>query len=436
MDYAFTAATQALLNSGKLVQVITAAGQLMPIARDPVNGQFVEIAKHIFIDGSAGTSPIQPLLAPAQLATGIAHIGQTHLGFQETYRQLDVIKLGLQTLQNNVGVLQATTAFIGVGTVVGVALSAVNVWQTLKLRKEIKQLRLEVKDGFIDLKKALHNQGTEIIQRLDLVAQEIKFEQHRTILAQAYGRFLEATRLIKTALSCEDMGVRNADLANARQILTEALGDYKNPRLLSETCAAGQLRRMECAWAIEQTIALTYQLQNQPAAVSDRLSHLQSKIRDDSLTVIDRCESHDELDFLFPEITRIQFHDLAVLEAWQNQVDWINSLSPDERQQLASAEMAGAEPSDSEQNPIVESEPLEQLLYENLKQKSHYQSLRDQLRFIVKPTLRRSHESYIAQQAAAANRKALAPSNWQEVPDLTVANLYYYFQQQEKAVQA
>jgi hypothetical protein len=130
---------------------------------------------------------------------------------------------------------------------------------------------------------------------------------------------------MKTAMCCEDMSIRTADLANARQILVEAVADYNNPRLLSETCAAGQLRRLECTWAIEQTIALTYQLQNQPAAVSHQLSHLQDKIRQDSLNVIDNCETEDELDFLFPEITRIHDHDLAVVESWQNQVDWMQA---------------------------------------------------------------------------------------------------------------
>lgn len=58
------------------------------------------------------------------------------------------------------------------------------------------------------------------------------------------------------------LNIRNADLANARQILAEALADYKNPHLLTEANAVTQLRRSECVWAIEQTIAVTYQLQN------------------------------------------------------------------------------------------------------------------------------------------------------------------------------
>jgi len=30
--------------------------------------------------------------------------------------------------------------------------------------------------------------------------------------------------------------------------------------------------------------------------------------------------------------------------------------------------------------------------------------------------------------------KALASSNWQEIPDLTVANLYWYFKDKQEAV--
>jgi hypothetical protein len=265
MDYLFSVANQALWAARKLVQVETTTGQLLPILRDPVTGQFVEIAK-----GVVSTSA-QPLISPIQFATGAAQMYQNHRGFTAV---LD----GLSAIQSSLGMLQATTAVIGVGTVAGVALSAVNLHQTLKLREDVKQLRVEVKDGFINLKKALKDQGTEIIQRIDEVAQDIKFEQHRLVLIQAYGRFLEATKLMKIAMSCEDVSIRNADLANARQMLAEALADYNNPRLLSETSAAGQLRRLECAWAIDQTIALSYQLQNQSAAVSDRLSHLQDKI--------------------------------------------------------------------------------------------------------------------------------------------------------------
>lgn len=386
------------------------------MVRDAATGRFV---------GHAVGVASQPFLALPNLLLGAAQMVQTDRGFQKTYEMLD-------TLQNSVGVLQATTAIIGVGTVAGVALSAVNLHQTLKLREDVKQLRLEVKNGFIDLKQALKDQGKEVIQRIDQVAQDVEFRHHRTILVQAYGSFVQALVCLRDAMKLSDTSLRNAGISSARNMLYAALANYDNSMLIGETCSAGQLRRKECAWAIDQAITTTYQLMGAHEVVADRLSSLQQKIHQDTLTVIDCCESEDELDFLFPELTRIHKQDLAVLESWKNHVDWIQTLSPDDRQMLASSDVTVADSSDIEPSLGINSEAgtvelVEQSVYEDLKQKSHYLSLRDQLRFMIKPDLRHDHESYISQQATAQNYKALAPSNWQEVPDLTVANLYWYF---------
>jgi hypothetical protein len=432
MDYLFSAANQALWAAGKLVQLSTKDGKLLPILIDPANhNRIVEIAK-----GLAGATPLVAANPPigltmmaGQMAMSAGQAYQNHRGFQAVLGQLNAIQASL-------GVLQATTALIGVGTLAGVVLSAVNLHQTLKLREDVKRLKLEVRDGFIDLKKALRSQGTEIIQRIDEVAQDIKFEQHRLELIKAYGRFLEATKLMKTAMSIQDLSARKVELANARQTLGEALASYNNPHLLSETCAAGQLRRMECAWAIEQTIVLTYQLQDEPAAVSERLSSLQDKIRQDSLNVIDQCETEDELDFLFPELTRIHDHDLAVLESWQNHVDWMRSLPPSELKLLQSADFDNSEIT---ANPDIKTDtaaltaPPEQLLYENLKQKSHPASLQDQLTLMMKPSLRQEFASYISQQSAIAGYKTLVPANLQKASNLAVANLYWYFKVRDES---
>ncbi len=210
------------------------------------------------------------------------------------------------------------------------------------------------------------------------------------------------------------------------------MADYNNPHLLSETCAAGHLRRVECAWAIDQAIVLTYQLQNQPAAVSDRLTELQNKIRQDCVSVIERCESEEELDFLFPEVTRICNHDLVMLESWQNHADWIQTVYPNEQQLLATSDIQSTNLYQDNQDSAILTEPKELLLYENLKQKSHYTSLRNQLKFMIKPDSRRDYEDYITQQATATGYKGLVPSNWQEIPDFTVANLHHYFQGKNK----
>lgn len=431
MEYIFSAGNQALWAAGKLIQATTNTGQLLPILRDPITGKFVEVAKNLRVDNAA-FSPfiaVNPLLAGGNMAMNAGNMYQNNQGFQAVLGQLN-------GLQSSLGVLQATTAVIGVGVVATAALSAVNLWQTLKLREDVKQLRLEVKDGFIDLKQALRNQGLEVIQHIDQVAQDITFNQHRLEFIKAYSRFLEATKLIKIATSIQDINARNVELSNARQTLSESLAIYNSPHILSETSTAGQLRRYECAWIIEQAIAITYYLQGEPKALSERLSHFQNKIRQDALNVIENCQTQDELDFIFPEITRIHNHDLAALELWQNQVDWFNSLPISDLKLLENADWNESEfnfVSNSESSLKTIEKPPEQIFYENIKEKSHSSSLEQQLKFLMRSDFRKEAEIYVNENAENFGYRTLNLANLEKSSNLTVANLYWYFKVKEES---
>ncbi len=426
MLFKFPPLIQAAIDTGKYVPVFTSTGVPLSIARDATTGQFVGHAVGVLSNSGAA---LNPLAAIPQMAMSAGQMYQMHRGFQ--------------AVQASLGVLQATTAVIGVGVAAGVALSAVNLYQTLKLKKAVERLEVKVDNGFLDLKQALREQGAEVRELIEQVAQDIKFEQHRLVLVRAYGLFTQALQRLRSAMNLQDVNRRNAEIDAARGMLFEALADYTNPQLLEETCSAGQLRRLECAWVIEQSIIATYQVQNEVVVVTDRLSHLQNKIRQDSLTVIDHCETEDELDFLFPELTRIHDHDLAVLESWQNHVDWMRSLPPSELKLLQSADFDNSEitaNSDTNTDTTAFAAPPEQLLYENLKQKSHFYSLGTQLVFLMQPTVRREYEAYISQQAAIAGYKTLVPTNLQKASNLAVANLYWYFkvrdESEEEAVTA
>lgn len=431
MEYIFSAGNQALWAAGKLIQVTTNTGQLLPILRDPSTGQFVEIAKSLAVDHGSFSPLIaaNPLLEGENMVIKAGKMYQNHQGFQGVLGQLN-------NLQSSLGILQGTTAVIGVGVAVTAALSAVNLWQTLKLREDVKQLRLEVKDGFIDLKQALRNQGLEVIQQIDQVAQDITFNQHRLEFIKAYSRFLEATKLIKIATSIQDINARNIELSNARQTLSESLAIYNSPHILSETSTAGQLRRYECSWVIEQAIVLTYYLQGESKALSERLSYFQNKIRQDALNVIEHCQTQDELDFIFPEITRIYNHDLAGLELWKNQVNWFNSLPPSDLKLLESVDLNEGElnsVSNLESCLDVIEKPPEQIFYENIKQKSHSSSLKQQLKFLMRSTLRKEAEIYVSENAKNFGYKTLNIANLEKSSNLTVANLYWYFKFREES---
>ncbi|MDJ0618626.1 MAG: hypothetical protein QNJ63_18100 [Calothrix sp. MO_192.B10] len=223
---------------------------------------------------------------------------------------------------------------------------------------------------------------------------------------------------------------RNAEIDGSREMLFTALADYTNPHLLEETSAPGQLRRLECAWAIEQAIIATYQAQEEMPAVSDKLYQLKNTISENACMVINSCDSEDELDFLFPEMSRIRNHDLAVVETWQNQIDWVRSLPPSELELVNSSDFQTPEFDDIpdiKQDTTALAAPPEQVAYEDLSEKSHFFSLRNQLGLMFKPSVRKDYEAYINQQAAIAGYKTLVPKNLQQASDLTVANLYYYF---------
>jgi hypothetical protein len=123
-------------------------------------------------------------------------------------------------------------------------------------------------------------------------------------------------------------------------------------------------------------------------------------------------------------------------DSWQNHVDWMRSLPPSELKLLQSADLGNSEVpvnSDTNLDTTASAAPPEQLLYENLKQKSHFASLCDQLVLMMKPSLRQEFASYISQQSAIAGYKTLVPANLQKASDLAVANLYWYFKVRDES---
>ncbi len=425
MFFQFSPAIQAGIEAGKYLQVVSSAGVPLSMARDATTGQIVGHAIGALNNGLA----LNPLTAAPQILMGAGQLYQNHLGLQ-----------AIQSLTASVATLQATTMVIGVGTAATAALAAVNLWQTLKLRQDVKQLRLDVKEGFIDLRQALQDQGLEIIQHIDRVAEDVEFRNHRTILARAYGLFAKATARLQSAMALQDLSLRNAEITAARDMLFQALSDYDNDQLLVGICSAGQIRRRECVWAIEQTIAMTYELQGEYQVVGDRLSTLDVTIRRDALNAIQACDSQAELDFLFPEVTRIHNHDLTVIDSWKNHVDFYKTLPSNEIKFLTSADFNNTElltsPDAVNETEITLTIPAEYKLYEDFGQKSHADALRVQLMFLIAPNLRQDPEAYIAQQAAMAGLKGLNPISLQKASHLAIANLLWYFQLREPAQEA
>ncbi|XWK87371.1 MAG: hypothetical protein U7127_24745 [Phormidium sp.] len=377
----------------------------------------------------ASFTPASVFLCPILNVAGQIYGSYVGMKAQEAqYRWQQSVDNNLKSINDNLVVLQSTTGLIGLGTEAGATISAVNLYQVIKLRQEVNQGKVVVHGGFIPLTGSLKGYPTAVITRIEKVASDVEYRHHQTILTLAYGQFIQAVSWLRSAVHLPDDDHKTAAFAGINGMLFNALANYTNPEIYKHNSVAGRLRRMECAWAIEQTITMVFQLQGAPDVVIQRLSNLQDKIRKELIHLINLCETQEELDFIFPEIARIHNHDLAGLKLWQEQVDFMRSLSPEDLKELETACSEKLLTANNQKQEVTAlAEPPEQLLYNQLREKSHFLSLRDQLRFVIQPESRKEHESYISEQAKNSNYHGLAPSNWQEITDLTVANLYWYF---------
>lgn len=398
-----------------------ATGQLLGIARDAATGRFVGNAV------AMGINPLASVSSLIGLVPGVIGNIQNHKIIQKSNFMIEQNKMILSqlgALQSSVGVLQATTAAIGVGVVVTGAISAVNLYQTMKLRKAVQKLDIKVENGFLDLKALLRDQGQAIQEQIDRVAEDIKFEQHRIELIRAYSHFIGASKLIQKSLLYEDLSQRKANLANALQTLHNALEIYRSPQILSDNNPPGLLRRYECAWAIEQAIAIAHTLENEMEVAGRCIGELQEQIRRDAIAVAERCETQEELDFVFPELKHIHDNDLQALELWQAQIDWTRSLSSEEAEQLQAIEFTPLEDA-----PLAVAEPAAMAEYNAIKDKSHFASQRDQIKLMMSPQLRETYIQTVSDRAQKAGHTALTPKHLDPASPLAIANLYHYLQE-------
>lgn len=421
--YNFSPTVMEGLATGRLQQVTSADGELLPIAKDPDKDTIVEVADI----NSETVIEFVKFVHGAFFANDPKTDNQD--GVQKSSQSITEVQGGIKSLRSSVGVLQSTTALIGVGTVATFAVASVSLYNIIKLREEVKQARVEIKNGFLDLKSALRDQGDAVLKKLDEVAEDVKFHQQKLMMMNAYGQFQQALNLIQNALLCSDRQTHNDTLNNALNLLTNALAIYSSPELYAENSALAYLRRAECAWAMEQAIAFIFHLRQQEDVVVHHINRLLDKMHSDALLVVDRCESEAELAVIFPELTRLYRYDVPTLSIWRNQIEWASSLPSSDKQQFASLQPyteARNEVNEVSDSPLAMTELPEDTLYRNLSQISHFQSLQDQLRFMIKPSVRREREIFIEQHSQAAGYKALVPQTWDGISDQIVANLYWH----------
>ncbi len=384
-------------------------------------------------------SPFVAAVPYANMVLIIAKVGvkfalnyQSKVASDHLTQELDELKKGMESLQEKASILESATATLGVGVALQGILSALNLQQTGKSNLKLDQVLLELQTGFTELKSIINHQGDEILKAINQVGQEIKLEMHRVEFVKAYGIFQSVHHnQLPSALITQNSKDRNGKLNFIWNNLQNCLAIYNNKELISSPLISEKWKRLQCAWAIEQTLALVDILNNNFDACIFQLNHLKDKIIKDCMELTESCQSEEEIDFIFPRINYIINHDIILIDFWKNNLKVIQNLSIEAQEKLASFNVTDIVSLNKAQksNALQKPSPFE--LYQELKAQSHFVALKDQLKFILKPELRSEYESYIIQKAIALNFKGLALTNWKEVPDLTVANLYYSFKEKK-----
>ena len=189
-----------------------------------------------------------------------------------------------------------------------------------------------------------------------------------------------------------------------------------------------RLRRLECCWAIEQALVLTFQLREQYKAVVDRLSQLRSHIAQAAIDLLN-IATPEEVAFLVPELMRIYNADLEVIQSWIDHADWISTLSQDELLELPSDSAPALKLESETQSLDLEAVPAEVVLYESWTQKMPQAAIQDATILMFNPDLRLPMIEEIQIAARQKNYHALNADNLQSVSDPTLANLKQYFRQ-------
>ena len=384
-------------------------------------------------------SPFVAAVPYANMVLIIAKVGvkfalnyQSKVASDHLTQELDELKKGMESLQEKASILESATATLGVGVALQGILSALNLQQTGKSNLKLDQVLLELQTGFTELKSIINHQGDEILKAINQVGQEIKLEMHRVEFVKAYGIFQSVHHnQLPSALITQNSKDRNDKLNFIWNNLQICLAIYNNKELISSPLISEKWKRLQSAWAIEQTLALVDILKNDFDACIFQLNHLKDKIIKDCMELTESCQSEEEIDFIFPRINYIINHDIILIDFWKNNLKVIQNLSIEAQEKLASFNVTDIVSLNKAQksNALQKPSPFE--LYQELKAQSHFVALKDQLKFILKPELRSEYESYIIQKAIALNFKGLALTNWKEVPDLTVANLYYSFKEKK-----
>jgi len=244
---------------------------------------------------------------------GGINLGGVNIGHDPSLgNKISEVSNGIGTLQNTVqlgfeqqagmlSTIQSSIGVLGLVSVVGCALSAVNVYQLVQVQKRLKTLDKKIENGFEGLQFFISTGLKDLLTNLEMKQLSLAYSQYRKGIEQ-----------MNTALLIEDSGIRNNSLALCINIFTNALAKYEEQYESSAINIPAKLRCLECCWVIQSSIAEAYQLQKEYAASL----HTYKKLHQQILQHTEKFSKNMTLDnhhFIAGDFNLIHENDVQVI---------------------------------------------------------------------------------------------------------------------------
>lgn len=199
--------------------------------------------------------------------------------------------------------LQTSISAIGMMSAVGCTLSAVNVFQLIKVQRSLNRVEKKIDDGFIDLKAFFSEQLQNLLN-----------EQQRQRLAQAYNHYRKACEQLQNSLLIQDPINKKLSINSCIDVFVQSLAIYDDKQEYQHINTPAKLRRLECSWSLEAAIAESRYLQGEYSAAL----HSYEKLRQRIMAETEMLKSEmrpDNFSFVGADLHWIFENDIKIINA-------------------------------------------------------------------------------------------------------------------------
>ncbi|GEM_PF-1303100 len=272
----------------------------------------------LVLQGNLGI--LSPNLKPVSQNSLIEHengqIQASKVGFElfDIIEKAETFLDNIEHQSNKLSIIQSSIGAIGISSVAGCVLSAVNLFQIIQVHNKLNRLDKKLENGFLDLKLFFSAQLENLLEY-----------QQQQRLGEAYSCYIKGLEQLKAALLIENKEIRIHSLSSCLNMFVKSLSIYDHFLTNQGMNPAANLRCLECSWGIQSSISEIYCLQSEYRAGLHSYQELQKRILRDVGSIKNRLTESTyafvaaDLQYFFEHDMKLIAGKISGLQTYQQQ---------------------------------------------------------------------------------------------------------------------